>query len=203
MEAFSWANVEKSLSWSWIECMCTAQWTAENCLQENNWTELRITTKKEKQSEWTHHLNSRWETAIVHWFKTPYLWRHTLQQKHAFTEDGCKCPFSSTTAGSSAVAPTLSRVNSHAFTIKALLHCTTPIQSTKQGQIDGNPTGLFGTHHGAKHIGSQIQWQSPTCTFGGRNKLYPTMPVDTDCYVAANIRACSISMDITIPDCSS
>ena len=77
--------------------------------------------------------------------------------KYAFTEDGCECPFTSTTAESSAVTPTLSRVNCHAFTSKALLHCATPVQSAKYGRVDGNPTGLFGTHHGAKHIGRQIQ----------------------------------------------
>ena len=47
--------------------------------------------------------------------ETPYLWRHTPQQKYAFTEDGCECPFSSTTAESSAVAPTLSRVKFRTF----------------------------------------------------------------------------------------
>ena len=57
--------------------------------------------------------------------------------KYAFTEDGCKCPFTSTTAESSVVTPTLSRVNSHAFTIKALLHCATLVQSTKYGRVDG------------------------------------------------------------------
>ena len=57
--------------------------------------------------------------------------------KYAFTEDGCKCPFTSTTAESSVVTPTLSRINSHAFTIEALLHCATPVQSTKYGRVDG------------------------------------------------------------------
>ena len=76
----------------------------------------------------------------------------TSTAKYAFTEDGSECPFTSTTAESSAVTPTLSRVNSHAFTIKALLHCATPVQSTKYRRVDGNPTGLFGTHRGAKHI---------------------------------------------------
>ena len=184
---------------------------------------------------------------------------------------GCECPFASTTAESSAVAPTLSRVNSLTFIFKAplsspccsdfqfrltnlrvftlpsslkrrcphprgsrgtppfqlaqrkgedvltfhtiikaflttsiaLLHCATPVQSTKYERVDGNSTGLFGTQRGAKHIGRQTQWQTPTCTYGGRNKLDASMAVDTDCCVAASIRACSMSVDITIPDCSS
>ena len=37
------------------------------------------------------------------------------------TEDGCECPFASTTVESSAVAPTLSRVNSHTSIFKAPL----------------------------------------------------------------------------------
>ena len=57
--------------------------------------------------------------------------------KYAFTEDGCECPFTSTTAESSAVTPTLSRVNSHPFTIRAPLPCATPVQSTKYGRVDG------------------------------------------------------------------
>ena len=39
--------------------------------------------------------------------------------KYAFTEHGCECPFSSPTAESSAVAPTLSRVNSHTFHLQS------------------------------------------------------------------------------------
>ena len=106
--------------------------------------------------------------------------------KYAFTEHGCECPFSSTTAESSAVTPTLSRDNSHAFTIKALLHCATPVPSTKYGRVDVNSTKLFGTHRGAKHIGRQTQWQTPTYTFDGQNELDSSM-----------------SVDITMPDCSS
>ena len=45
---------------------------------------------------------------------------------------------------------------------------------TKYGRVDVNSTRLFGTQRGAKHIGRQTQWQTPTYTFGGRNKLYPT-----------------------------
>ena len=43
------------------------------------------------------------------------------------------------------------------LTFKALLHCATPVQSTKYGRVDGNSTGLFGTQRGAKHIGRQTQ----------------------------------------------
>ena len=101
------------------------------------------------------------------------------------------------------MAPTLSRVNSHAFVFKALFHCATPVKSTKCERVDGNSTGLFGTQRGTKHIGRQTQWQTPTCTFGGRDKLDPSMVVDMDCCAAANNRACSMSVDVTMPDCSS
>ena len=114
------------------------------------------------------------------------LFQAWYQQKYAFTEDGCKCPFSLTTAESSAVAPTLSRVNSHIFTLKALLHCATPLKSNKWRRVNRNSTSLYGKHRGARHIGRQTKWQTLTNTFDGRNKLDPSM-----------------SVDVAIPDCSS
>ena len=89
------------------------------------------------------------------------------------------------------------------FTIKALLHCATPVQSTKYGRVDRNSTSLFGTQRDTKHIGRQTQWQTPTYTFDGRNKLDLSMVVDTGCRVAVNNRACSMSVDVTMPDSSS
>ena len=56
----------------------------------------------------------------------------------------------------------------------ALLRCATPVQSTKYERVDGNSTGLLGTQSGVKHIGRQTQWQTSTCTFGGRNRLSAT-----------------------------
>ena len=41
------------------------------------------------------------------------------------------------------MAPTLSRVNSHAFVFKALLHCATPVKSSKYERVDGNSKGLL------------------------------------------------------------
>ena len=55
-------------------------------------------------------------------------------------------------------------------TSSALLHCATPIQSTKYERVGGNSTNLFRTQRGVKHIGRQTQWQTSTCTFGGRTK---------------------------------
>ena len=57
------------------------------------------------------------------------------------------------------------------ITSSALLHCATPVQSTQYERVDGNSTYLFGTQRGVRHIGRQTQWQTSTCTFGGRNKL--------------------------------
>ena len=54
------------------------------------------------------------------------------------------------------------------FTIKALHRCVTTAQLTKYGRVDGNPTGLFRTHRGAKHSGHQTQWHTPTHTFGNK-----------------------------------
>ena len=143
----------------------------------------------------------------MHWFKSV--------QKHHTSEDTLYSKnMPSLKMGASVRSPRrLQRVlqwhppwgasNFTLFTIKALLQCATPVQSTKCGRLDRNSTSLFGTQRDTKHIGRQTQWQTPTCTFDGRNKLDPSTVVDTGCRVAVNIRACSMSVDITMPDCSS
>ena len=50
-------------------------------------------------------------------------------------------------------------------TSSAMLHCATPVQSTKYERVDGNSTNLFGTQRGVRHIKRQTQWQTSTCMF--------------------------------------
>ena len=132
-------------------------------------------------------------------------------QKHQTSEDTLysentlhsECPFTSTTAENSEVAPTLSRVNSHTCTFKALLHSTMPVQSTKYGSVDRNSTGLFldTTWYQAHRAPDPVV--DANVYVRSLNKLDPSIATDTDCCAAANIRACSMSVDITTSDCSS
>ena len=107
-----------------------------------------------------------------------------------------ECPLTSTTAETSAATPSVSRVNFHTCTFTALLHTTTPVQTTKFRCVDRDDRLVQAYRAPDLVTDANVYVRS-------LNKMNPSFAVDMDCCAAANIKACTVSVDVTTSDCSS